>query len=94
MPWLAIVARSAHPIDNLHVIFMLRLVGIVIGASNPTLTIVACALQRGDPWPGCRVRCAAGPRGRQRRRGQRVGGIGDFTDLRQLWLLRLIPDGN
>jgi hypothetical protein len=34
------------------------------------------------------------PRGRRRRRGQRVGGIGDFTDLRQLWLLRLIPDGN
>jgi hypothetical protein len=30
----------------------------------------------------------------RRRRGQRVGGIGDFADLRQLWLARLIPDGN
>jgi len=34
------------------------------------------------------------PRGRRRRRGQRVGGVGDFADLRQLWLLRLISDGN
>src|SRR5215207_1825574 len=27
----------------------------------------------------------------RRRRGQRIGGIGDFADLRQL---RLVPDGN
>ena len=28
------------------------------------------------------------------RRGQRIGGVGDFADLRQLWLLRLVGDGN
>lgn len=31
---------------------------------------------------------------RRRRRGQRIRGLGDFADLRQLWLTRLIPDGN
>ena len=30
----------------------------------------------------------------QRRRGQRIRGIGDFADARQLCLLSLIPDGN
>src|SRR5436190_2408595 len=30
----------------------------------------------------------------RRRRGQRIRGIGDFTDLRQLHLLRVPPDGN
>lgn len=30
----------------------------------------------------------------RRRRGQRIRGIGDFTDLRQLHLLRLMPDEN
>ena len=33
-------------------------------------------------------------RGVRRRRGQRVRGIGDFADLRQLYLLSLIPGGN
>lgn len=33
-------------------------------------------------------------RGARRRRGQRIRGIGDFADLRQLYLLSLIPDGN
>jgi hypothetical protein len=27
----------------------------------------------------------------RRRRGQRIRGVGDFADLRQLWL---VPDGN
>jgi hypothetical protein len=30
----------------------------------------------------------------RRRRGQRIRGIGDFTDLRQLYLRWLGPDGN
>ncbi len=30
----------------------------------------------------------------RRRRGQRIRGIGDFADLRQLRMLWLIPDGN
>jgi hypothetical protein len=30
----------------------------------------------------------------RRRRGQRIGGIGDFTDLRQLYLRLFVPDGN
>ena len=30
----------------------------------------------------------------RRRRGQRIRGIGDFTDLRQLRMMWLIPDGN
>ena len=30
----------------------------------------------------------------RRRRGQRIRGIGDFTDLRQLYLRWLVPDGN
>ena len=33
-------------------------------------------------------------RGRRRRRGQRIRGVGDFTDLRQLCLRWLGPDGN
>ncbi len=33
-------------------------------------------------------------RGARRRRGQRIRGIGDFADLRQLRLLWLVPDGN
>lgn len=33
-------------------------------------------------------------RGRQRRRGQRIRGVGDFADLRQLCLRWLGPDGN
>ena len=33
-------------------------------------------------------------RGVRRRRGQRIRGIGDFADLRQLYLLSLIPGGN
>lgn len=33
-------------------------------------------------------------RGARRRRGQRIRGIGDFADLRQLRQLWLIPDGN
>lgn len=31
---------------------------------------------------------------RRRRRGQRIRGLGDFADLRQLWLLRLTSEGN
>jgi len=30
----------------------------------------------------------------RRRRGQRIRGIGDFADLRQLYLRWLVPDGN
>ena len=30
----------------------------------------------------------------RRQRGQRIRGIGDFADLRQLYLRRLVPDGN
>jgi hypothetical protein len=30
----------------------------------------------------------------RRRRGQRIRGIGDFADLRQLYLRCLVPDGN
>ena len=30
----------------------------------------------------------------RRRRGQRIRGIGDFTDLRQLYLRGVVPDGN
>lgn len=33
-------------------------------------------------------------RGARRRRGQRLRGVGDFADLRQLRLLSLVPDGN
>ena len=33
-------------------------------------------------------------RGARRRRGQRIRGIGDFADLRQLYLLSLVPGGN
>lgn len=33
-------------------------------------------------------------RGARRRRGQRIRGVGDFADLRQLRLLWLVPDGN
>jgi hypothetical protein len=31
---------------------------------------------------------------KRRRRGQRIRGIGDFADLRQLYLQWLVPDGN
>ena len=30
----------------------------------------------------------------RRRRGQRIRGVGDFADLRQLYLRWLVPDGN
>ena len=30
----------------------------------------------------------------RRRRGQRIRGIGDFADLRQLYMRWLVPDGN
>jgi hypothetical protein len=33
-------------------------------------------------------------RGARRRRGQRIRGVGDFADLRQLSLWWLVPDGN
>lgn len=33
-------------------------------------------------------------RGAHRRRGQRIRGIGDFADLRQLYLLSLVQGGN
>lgn len=33
-------------------------------------------------------------RGARRRRGQRIRGVGDFADLRQLRLLWLVPDEN